>query len=232
MSRDASLIDGGEVISPILGGVDGLEAVRDILRAIKRAEASAGTLCGFHVHIDVSDFTSLQIKNLLKFYIKHEYAIDCFVPRWRRRSRCEYARSFRRKKMLAQFFAVDAEPDPWAIFQNVQDGSRFFKLNLSPVERIGTIEIRHQSGTLSEAVAIPWILTGLALAEHAKKNKVLTDTRADDIELITRLTRNRRVAEMLRAVSKRFGRRSHGNGVRNDETTFYIWHAIKSQANE
>lgn len=170
---DASVPGGGELVSPILRGEDGLAEACRAMAALAGAGMRVDKDCGLHVHLDASGMTLRRMKNLAKFYAKYEDAIDSLMPRSRRRDHGYYCKSLvpamlaattdeEYKAAVDAFFAkIDACQSLEQVQQSIP-GVRgrernLAKLNVGAYWRHGTIEFRHHSGTLNPNRLASWV---------------------------------------------------------------------------
>lgn len=174
---------GLEVVSPILRGEDGIRQIRKVCDSLTEAGAKVNRRCGYHVHLDVSDFELSHFKNLLKLWVKFEDVFDSFQPPSRRSNANTFCQS-----NLGRFGAIDT-PEAQAqscrrAFEAIDRAqsmeelrnlflSRYHKLNVQAYFRHRTIEIRHHSGTLNADKAANWVLLMMELYDTARKAKVV-----------------------------------------------------------
>lgn len=149
---DASVRGGFEVVSPVLQGEEGLEAVRAAITALDDAGATVNRSCGLHVHFDASGLTALELKNIVLRYASFERRIDRFMPPSRRDDSNTYCKSLR----------TLAESPSFRNARTIHDlvtaqGSRYFKVNLQSYQRHGTVEFRQHSGTVNAPKAVSWV---------------------------------------------------------------------------
>lgn len=155
---------GLEAVSPILQGEAGLRQIATVCDALSAAGARVNRNTGYHLHMDASDFSLQQFKNLIKLWIKFEDVIDTFQPPSRRQSANTFCRSNLDQFNIdgnaanacrAAFEAVNAArtiEDLKTLFH-----SRYMKLNIQAFWRHRTIEVRHHAGTLNADKATNWV---------------------------------------------------------------------------
>lgn len=174
-----SVLAGGELVSPILEGEEGIR------RAVVAARAAYGEglarvdrRCGFHAHFDVSDFTLHQFKNLAKLWLKYEDVMEALVSP-SRRGDSYYCRSnlsaFRlisdvdvsiadekarridadRKAIARGFARINA----CRTLEEIAGlfGTRYRKLNFDAFFRHRTVEFRLHQGTLNAEKVEMWL---------------------------------------------------------------------------
>ena len=144
---------GGELVSPILSGIAGLEMVRNAADALSNAGATANRSCGLHVHVDARDLHARDLANVVHRYGKFESAIDSFMPRSRRVNNGTYCHSVTNLRGFS-------DPASFTNIETVQrtfGHERFRKVNLCAYTAHGSVEIRHHSGTVQSSKILPWI---------------------------------------------------------------------------
>tara|TARA_B100000519_G_scaffold200112_1_gene212617 strand:+ start:6188 stop:7228 length:1041 start_codon:yes stop_codon:yes gene_type:complete len=74
----------GELVSPILRGQEGLEALRKVCRVLNELDVAVNRSCGLHVHLDGRDLTTEQVIKVYDRYATYQAQIDRVMPRSRR----------------------------------------------------------------------------------------------------------------------------------------------------
>lgn len=157
---DASVngMQGCELVSPILNGVQGLKTLREVCKTLDFVNANVNRSCGVHIHHEAQGLTEQQKTNLMKFYARLERTIDAFMPSSRKRNNNTYCRS-----MIDAFEQMS---------YNTLDGlGRYYKLNFASLSRYGTLEFRQHSGTTEFDKLYHWIVF-TANFLHLCKDKV------------------------------------------------------------
>jgi hypothetical protein len=146
----------GEVVSPVLTGQKGIDLLKIVMKAIRDAGGSISPRCGLHVHVGVRDLDHAGLVRLVASWKKYEDQFLALIPRGRRNN--QYCRPWKNRISLAQ-----AE----AFVTNFRQGSwhKYTSLNLAPLARIGTVEVRLHGGTLNGNKAEAWIQLLLAFAD-------------------------------------------------------------------
>lgn len=164
---DASVRGGYEIVSPVLTFAD-MEQVRTVCDAITAAGATVDVQCGMHVHVGAREFlTEKQVRNVMKWFVKYEPAMDTLVPASRRNSR--WANGFSdgtSGRINDGIRAVDAAADLRAAVARINRNGRYVKLNLEPFWRYGTVEFRQHSGTTDAAKVENWITLCMAFVAN------------------------------------------------------------------
>lgn len=155
---DASVVQGFEVVSPVLRGENGIEEVRKVAKALTSAGASVDRSCGLHVHVSAQGMSRDDLLNIVCRYARFEDEIDGFMPRSRRGSSNTYCQSHRRwiSNPSSLIRSVNSGGNrPEAVANVFYD--RYFKVNLQSYIRQGTIEFRQHSGTTNADKIENWI---------------------------------------------------------------------------
>jgi len=185
---DGSLSGGtysGEIVSPILG-YDDIEALQNIVRAVRAAGAKADPSTGIHIHVDGSRFNAKSVTNLVKFVHKQERLLEHTLG-------VTEARLNRYCRSIDPNFIERLEAKPpttmqelsaaWYGYQNTRptryDSSRYHGLNLNSLFFRGTIEFRYFNGTLHAGEVKAYVQLVLALAAHALTSKAASSKRRD-----------------------------------------------------
>ena len=143
--------DGGELVSPVLCGEDGLRELEAALAALNSHPAvSINRSCGLHVHLSWTNMQAEHIKEIVRRYAKFENQIDRWMPRSRRGSSCSWCSSTIDN-------SVDRVGDMSDLSARRAGMQRNCKVNLDAYRRHGTIEFRHHSGTTDFEKISNWI---------------------------------------------------------------------------
>jgi hypothetical protein len=160
--EDGSVAGGWEVVSPVLSGVEGLEAVRKVAQALVSAGAKVDGRCGLHVHVDAGDLTGNAIIQAVKRYSENETEIDKLVPAARRNSRwCRGMTEVANSLTSLTGSTAHSVCSRW-------QGDRYRKLNLASFLRHGTLEFRQHSGTVDATKMVNWIVFCVTFIEDSK----------------------------------------------------------------
>ena len=140
----------GELVSPILQGVEGVQALFDVLEALNSIEGvTVNRSCGLHVHLDAADLTVEEIRKVYERYADYESQIDAVMPRSRRGYGAQYVRTIKDNKARAKRARAKRT------LSNV--ASKYHKVNLCNILTIGTVEFRQHSGTTDFNKIVHWI---------------------------------------------------------------------------
>jgi hypothetical protein len=168
--RDGSVSGGGEVVSPILQGSAGLDALRKVCDALTAAGADANTTCGMHIHVGARNvLTMRQMRNVAKMFLRHEAAFDQILPPSRRAGAnrfCQRNATASHGTLADKFARLDAARtlrDVAAVMnggfdeRNHYTHHRYFALNFQSYASHGTLEFRQHSGTVDATKATEWV---------------------------------------------------------------------------
>lgn len=157
---------GLEIVSPILYD---FEELKVICEELKKANAQVTRECGIHVHHDVNDMNVEEIKNVFKFYVKHEDTIDSMLPKSRRANNGRYCGSM--KQDIEEIKTVDSVDGIVSAM-----GTRFKKVNIKSYLTYGTLEFRQHSGSIEFDKISNWVLLTHKIVERAKNGKAVKET--------------------------------------------------------
>lgn len=151
---------GGEVVSPILSGEAGLEAIGKVSRLISRNGGKADRSCGLHVHVDATGIPIPELHTIARRYARFESEIDSFMPRSRRGNGNNYCYSMTPDVLtrIDQTYNRDS-------FYNVD---RYRKLNLNSVYKHGTIEFRQHGGSINPEKIKNWVRFCVSFVEESR----------------------------------------------------------------
>jgi hypothetical protein len=176
---------GAEIVSPILSGEEGIEALAKVCRALTDMGAKVNKNCGFHVHIGMRGESLDTWKNVIRAYAAFETQIDNLMPTSRRANNNCYCRSIARIDHAALERATDLSGVDRAVDLRGAYDRRYAKVNLQSYYRHGTIEFRQHSGTVDADKATNWVRFLLAMVEAARKGKKPATTAAATSATVT-----------------------------------------------
>ena len=195
-----------EIISPPLGGLDGLREVDRVLQAI-HPHVSANRTCGQHVHVDLAGVSVDELRRLSAAWLKHEWIVNSLIPlsrRYRTNSYCyDNARQLSRYQGEAfgqhqqlELQRVSRLRTVRRVREEMEDGvEKYRKFNLTSMIRHGTVEFRHWSGTGDPEKVLRNIQFSVGfVSEFLDSDMVVADAErptlwASTAELLTRLSR-------------------------------------------
>jgi hypothetical protein len=163
-----------ELVSPVLDTENAadLRMVRKVCSALQAMGCMVNENCGLHVHVNADDLSVDQIKSVYSRYTKFENWIDLMVPSNRRGDRVYYTKGGR--SMANNVESCQTRN----ALQNVQQGDRYFKVNLEALQRHGTIEFRQHSGSINGATILNWVDFLTSFVEASKPSTVAPVVRA------------------------------------------------------
>ena len=141
----------GELVSPPLSGVEGVEQVRTVLRALASCGATVNRSCGLHVHVDAGDLNPSQIGRIMRRYATFQGQIDGFMPASRRNSR------WARRLDETVIGTVEAYTSPSEMRRSAGYLDRYYAINAAAFARHGTVEFRQHSGSVNAGKVARWV---------------------------------------------------------------------------
>ena len=166
----------GEVVSPPMFSID---EVRKACRALVAGGATVNRSCGLHVHMDAHDIGDgdngiLDWKVLVSSYIAAETEIDSVMPLSRRGNRNQYCKSMVNSTAVTAASKAAQIDRVWQArslseMVDVYRGDRYWKVNLCPFVRQGTVEFRQHAGTLNADKVANWVLALETMMNHARR---------------------------------------------------------------
>lgn len=172
---DASVGRGGELVSPILRGADGMRQVRKACAALRAAGASVSRETGLHVHHDVAGLTVSAFKRLVANWSRSEHAIDMLVARSRRNGQ------WSRHLSSSELDTVNTSIDMQDAKNKCQYIDRYRSLNIHAYAVHGTVEVRSHQGTLNAEKIVSWVKFGQAFISAAVDGADMAFTEATEL---------------------------------------------------
>jgi len=206
---------GREIVSPILQGKKGLEALETIMKIVKRNNGRVSTSCGLHVHLDITEWgqqgTETLIENAKRFtklYAKYEDGIDSIMPESRKRMNNQFCYGYKRNNHASEnmgvagmFEKIDAISNYSQLkdFQNWSSyGSfRYSKVNWYAFEKHSTVEVRHHSATTQWKKLKNWVLFLLGFIAVAEKRNTIAPVNRQQTALGCTMTNSNYANERL-----------------------------------
>ena len=157
-----------ELVSPPLRGAAGLAQIKTVCDVLAALNVHVNKSCGLHVHHDAQDLTLDAWKNLCKYYLKYEAALDSILPESRRGNNNTFCRSLLNYSTVAERFAqIDEARSLEGLARIVCGDDRYYKLNMMAFWRHGTVEVRHHSGTIEYEKIAAWVSLTQGLVDKA-----------------------------------------------------------------
>jgi len=126
---------------------DTIDQIKEIIGLIKAHKGTIRPTCGFHVHVDMSKFTSKEIVNIVKAFIEEQDKIykDFKVIKSRYQTARKLPKSWRNKVTEKSIRALKHSK-----YNNMytEFNDRYYGLNISALENHGTLEFRFYNGTI------------------------------------------------------------------------------------
>ena len=143
---------GLEIVSPPLTGEEGYRQVSIVCDVLEQLGCKVNRKCGLHVHVESSDLTLGEMRNVCAAWAKNEHVIDSLVPASRKgtnnsycKSRLYASTSYSQNNLIANI--SDARSKKQLIKLMCPNG-RYWKLNMKALARHGTLEFRYHSGSM------------------------------------------------------------------------------------
>ncbi len=161
--RDGSLRDNGVefVYRYPLNGINVVESLHSFEAAVKGCKVSVSPRTSVHVHVDASDLTKRQLRDLILLYMIWEDVIfKTYAPE-------RYGNHF----CLPFNQCLDLLPAPLWLTNNFNDFAnnvntpavgRYCAFNLKSIFKFGSVEFRHLGGEYKADTIIEWVNTCLA----------------------------------------------------------------------
>ena len=160
-----------ELVSPILKAGQGLSQTSSVLSKLRhQVDLKVNKSMGFHVHIDVSQYSHPQLIKICQQFVKYEAAMDLLVPPSRRTNSPESNRYFRSSRdaiktsigtrsMGEVFKAIGRCRNIQELAALMNPAGRYYKLNLTNLAngRQPTLEFRQHSSTTSYDKVGSWV---------------------------------------------------------------------------
>jgi len=167
--RDGSLRDGGKefVFSRPLFNSEIKEALDNLQEAFNKYPPTISERCSVHVHINVSDISTVELHRLLMLYLIFERTL---VRYHKDREDNIFAVPFYKAPMYLS--AIDAlyKEDFDGIHNIFRTMNKYQALNLLTVREFGSIEFRHMGGTANMEDIYEWVKIILYLKRYALEN--------------------------------------------------------------
>lgn len=175
---------GLEVASRVLNGNAGLQELEWYIQALDELRDQRGwkitRQCGFHVHIDLSDFSAEDFRRLVLMTIFYEPLFYAVHPdsRLADPSCHQFTRSIRNNSEFLYLAGLGETYRPnkiQSILERHRDSypNRYFGLNIKNFITKGTVEFRYGGGTLNPNKVLGWSIFLLGFVEKVKASQRL-----------------------------------------------------------
>ena len=178
-----------EVVSPVLRGQDGLNAVRTVMKLLREAGATVNASCGMHIHIGMDTVTTDGQARVIEYHSAWQAAFDAFIPS--RRTDSSYAQKRRASvahSLASQWTHQGANRDDIS-----RNQGRYYTLNVNSFYKYGTFEFRMHHGSLNGMNASAWIALHhgfIAAAAQHDMPDIATLLTNNEIDVYTRAWRD------------------------------------------
>lgn len=172
-----------EVRSPILSGEEGLKKVLKVVQILVENGFEVNESCGFHVHFDSSKLKSDNLKSLIFLYTIFEKCINKITSK--DREDCRHSRKMDFTETVGprggrQVLNQQQTLEKLETCSTIADiinlyPSRYKKVNVTAIQKFGTVEFRQHQGTLHEKRIIRWIRFLSLIVNTAKERNILDD---------------------------------------------------------
>ncbi len=185
---------GFEIASFVASGWQDLLNIEQVVRSVQNIGVKVNKNCGLHVHVDVSDFSKMDVSRLLAQWLKIELRMLHAVPR--RRASCD---GYSKPIMYSTSFYIDRDKhygsrefwdlfvpdeDPWAMDRSVTlNITNFLKSQKWPKTwSKSTVEFRWPEGTLNPTDVKNWLRLFVHFVEYSKNRPMPKDLCHADID--------------------------------------------------
>lgn len=166
---------GTEIASFVGSGIHDLIEIMNVANHLSKSGVKVNDFCGFHIHVDVSDFTDEQVAVLLARWVKIEFLMTNTVPERRVNNKyCKMLSKSHRYKSSASYTAAEF----WRLMKPVNLRlksffDRFRRVTLNIVNYVQacdhlaaggdellvkkTVELRLPEGTLNSEDIANWV---------------------------------------------------------------------------
>lgn len=175
---------GWEIASYKSVGIKDLANIVKVTDAVAEAGAIVTPKCGFHLHVEVSDFTNDQIATLVAIWMKIEKVVTSSIPHHRVNNKyCRLLNDFYPKQSNKDLCGEGSVLKFWkAIKPNLKGNYNLFRrvaLNIwNYVENSGkqTVEFRFPEGTLNSNDVKNWIRLLVHFVDYSKTQRFPDNT--------------------------------------------------------
>ena len=164
-AKEDGSTSGPEFVSPLLRGDEGLDKIRQLCRTI-RDSAHVNYKCGYHLHVDVSDYSDEQLRSIALAYVLTYKAWSRFVPQ----SRLENTYCRTHESCGDDWGATNIECKRNGMRDKVNNGDcggRYRWINWQALRDHGSVEVRLHTGTVNAKKVCNWVKAHARFVEWA-----------------------------------------------------------------
>lgn len=156
-----------EIKTPILKGIEGLDAIRRFTKVLNDMGVRVNRSCGLHVHVGILNakrkFRVDEVHTVLKRYAALKPQIDLLMAKSRRTDENEFCRDFSEAVRGIEREISHGELKPTKMLdRTVADvlgecGDHYDAVSVAALSNYGTIEFRQHHGTVNGQKITNWI---------------------------------------------------------------------------
>lgn len=175
---------GYEITSYKASGIEDIKSIAKISSEIKKIGVKANNNCGYHIHVDVSDYTDEDMGRLIAYWLCIEDGLFASVPE--RRKYNNYCKKLRSKNQYSNNINISDPVSVYNIFKpkvaNIRHAQeKRYSLNLlnyyvstkKPYFKRKTVEFRFPEGTLTSNVVKNFIILLVSFVDIIKSINVM-----------------------------------------------------------
>ena len=167
-------------MSPTAGDVLAV-MVREITDCLKEARAQTDKSAGLHVHVDLRDFSRVQLRQLLLLYAKYEMEFITAMPAARVMDGY-YCRPSGRW-LAAGLFPRKLYYNSMDVAIGEKSRGKYYAFNFGSYRQRQTVEIRMHPSVLTFDEIFPWVAGWAAFVDAAKKIPITKiDSMTEDLD--------------------------------------------------
>jgi len=169
---------GLEISSRVLRATEeGIAEVYNFVKTLDKIRENSPTWkvttkCGFHIHVDITDLTFMQTRNLVKLVLAFESVIFGMNPDCRQNNNyCRRITGIREYEEIAGMRGFLTREKFLRLANSIrQNYGKYYGLNMLSAIQGGQVEFRYMAGTLNPEKVRAWVLFILSLVEKAKNS--------------------------------------------------------------
>ena len=170
IAGDGSLRNSGvELISVPVSGVNLTNAITELKDILEKGapDAEITERCSLHVHIDMRDITVRQLLNFLVVYTIFEDELFRYVGYKRKENPycVPLTDAYNLQELMEELTGTDKQ-----VNKLIYDWPKYSAVNLKPLLRLGTIEVRLHPGTLDPQEVLAWANILLSIKKYIMDN--------------------------------------------------------------